>query len=49
MGGFWNYRMAATGDLGVHAGRYGILLTQGTFYTTGLQLQRVGCAALYLR
>jgi MFS family permease len=33
--------MAATGDVNVHAGRFGILLTQGTFYTTGLQLSNV--------
>lgn len=33
--------MAATGGVGVHAGRYGILFTQGTFYTTGLQLSSV--------
>jgi MFS family permease len=41
MGGFCNYRMAATGEVNVHAGRYGILLTQGTFYTTGLQFSNV--------
>jgi hypothetical protein len=33
--------MAATRDVNVHAGRFGILLTQGTFYTTGLQLSNV--------
>jgi MFS family permease len=33
--------MAAASEVHVHAGRYGILLTQGTFYTTGLQLSNV--------
>jgi MFS family permease len=33
--------MAATDEVGVHAGRYRILLTQGTFYTTGVQLSNV--------
>jgi predicted MFS family arabinose efflux permease len=34
--------MAATSEVDARAGRYGILLTQGTFYTTGLQLANVG-------
>jgi MFS family permease len=33
--------MATAGEVHAHAGRYGILLTQGTFYTTGLQLSNV--------
>lgn len=33
--------MATADEVHVHAGRYGILLTQGTFYTTGLQLSNV--------
>jgi hypothetical protein len=41
MGTFQIIRMAAAGEVDVHAGRYGVLLTQGTFYTTGLQLANV--------
>ncbi len=33
--------MATVGELGAHADRYGVLLTQGTFYTTGMQLANI--------
>ncbi|MGV0718791.1 MFS transporter [Mycolicibacterium sp. XJ662] len=33
--------MSADGDLDAHTDRYGVLLTQGTFYTTGMQLANI--------
>lgn len=33
--------MATVGEFGAHADRYGVLLTQGTFYTTGMQLANI--------
>jgi hypothetical protein len=41
MGRFPIIRMATARDVNSPAGRYGTLLTQGTFYTTGLQLSNV--------
>jgi hypothetical protein len=40
--------MAAASEVHVHAGRYGILLTQGTFYTTGLQLSNVAVVLSFI-